>query len=309
MKTQFSCGTLFVALFTLVFGVFAGVGQSTAPVTAPASSAWTLEWSDEFEGEAGSGVDTANWLYDLGRGYDCNGCANYWGTGEIETMTDSTDNVYLDGEGHLAIKPIRTDNKWTSGRIETVRTDFQPPPGGIMAVEASIHLPDVTGKAAQGYWAAFWMLGDAFRGNYLNWPSVGEIDIMENINGLNTAYATLHCGIAPYGPCNETNGLGGNRPNPSPSLQSAFHTYRVELDTSLSPQELRFYLDGENFFTVKSTDVDEETWVNATDHSFFLILNVAIGGGWPGFPTKDTESGIPMLVDYVKVYYQDAPTS
>jgi len=173
-------------------------------------------------------------------------------------------------------------------------------------VEGSIQLPDVTGDAAQGYWAAFWMLGESFRGSYLNWPSVGEIDIMENVNGLNIANSTLHCGIVPNGPCHETNGLGDHLAGLKPRLQSAFHTYRAELDTSVSPQQLRFYVDGNNFFTIKSDQLDDKTWKEATDHSFFIILNVAMGGGWPGMPNKDTESGKPMLVDYVRVFYREA---
>lgn len=269
------------------------------------AQSWTLVWSDEFNGAAGTGVNTNNWFYDLGKGYGCAGCPTNWGTGEIETMTNSTDNVYHDGAGHLAIRPIKSrNNSWTSGRIETHRTDFQAPAGGMMAVEASIQLPNVTGAGAQGYWPAFWMLGAPFRGNYLNWPSVGEIDIMENINGQNTVYATLHCGTNPGGPCNETTGIGGSMSGASPTLQSAYHTYRMEFDKTVSPQQIRFYLDGVNYHTVYSNQVDATTWTNATDHGFFIILNVAMGGGWPGSPNGRTVSGMPMLVDYVRVYYR-----
>src|SRR2546429_3832623 len=92
-----------------------------------------------------------------------------------------------------------------------------------------------------GYWPAFWMLGDAFRGNYLNWPRIGEIDIMENINGRPTAFSTLHCGVAPGGPCNEFNGIG--KSIDAATLQDSFHTYAIELDKSIEPNQLRFYLD------------------------------------------------------------------
>jgi beta-glucanase (GH16 family) len=89
-------------------------------------------------------------------------------------------------------------------------------------------------------------------------------------------------------------------------MQEAFHIYRAELDTSVAHQQLRFYVDGNNFFTIKSDQFDDKTWKDSTDHSFFIILNVAMGGGWPGMPNKNTESGKPMLVDYVRVYYREA---
>ncbi len=270
-----------------------------------AQSEWMLEWSDEFDGTAHSGVNEDNWLYDTGHGYGCTGCPTNWGTGEIETMSDSTTNVYHDGSGHLVIKPIKARNgTWTSGRIETQRTDFQAPADGMMAIEASIQLPNVTGQAAQGYWPAFWTLGAPYRDNGLNWPGVGEIDILENVNGQNTAYATLHCGTNPGGVCNEPNGIGGNQSDWSPTLQADYHTYRMEFDKTVSPQEIRWYVDGTLIHTVKANQVDATTWKNATDHGFFIILNVAIGGGWPGSPTDKTTSGVPMLVDYVRVYYR-----
>ncbi len=278
-----------------------------APTATPGGAAWTLTWSDEFNGASGTGVNTNDWIYDLGHGYGCSGCPNNWGTGEIENMTNSTANVYQDGAGHLAIKPIRSGSAgsytWTSGRIETQRMDFQPAAGGMMAFEARIALPNVTGTAAQGYWPAFWALGAPFRGNYLNWPSIGEIDVMENVNGKNTVWNTLHCGTVSGGPCNETTGLGnGGVSGWSPILQGNYHVYRMEFDKSKSPQEIRWYLDGVQTWKVTADMVDATTWDNATNHGFFIILNVAIGGGWPGNPTNQTASGAPMYVDYVRVY-------
>ena len=278
-----------------------------SPTATPGGASWSLTWSDEFDGAAGTGVDTNKWLYDLGHGYGCAGCPNNWGTGEIAEMTNSTDNVYHDGAGNLAIKPIRSGSAgfytWTSGRIETQRTDFEAAPGGMLAFESRIALPNVTGRAAQGYWPAFWSLGAPFRGNYLNWPSVGEIDMMENINGQNTVYQTLHCGYSPGGPCNETTGIGnGGVSGWSPALQGNFHVYRMEFDKSTTPNEIRWYVDGIQTWRVTADAVDPTTWANATDHGFFIILNVAIGGGWPGNPTSQTASGIPMYVDYVRVY-------
>ncbi|MCD1259656.1 family 16 glycosylhydrolase [Paenibacillus athensensis] len=297
---MFLCALLILALVvTLLIPTFQNplVAHASAP-SVP--SGWTNVFTDDFSGASGSGVNTSNWLYDTGYGYP--GGAYNWGTGEIENMTNSTANVYQDGNGYLNIKPIRASNgTWTSGRIETQNSSFQPPSGGIMHVEARIQLPNVTGSAAQGYWPAFWMLGAPFRGNYTNWPSVGEIDIMENVNGVNTVYSTLHCGYNPGGPCNETNGIGGNKSGASPSLQSDFHVYAMEFDKSVSPQQIRYYLDGVNFFTVYSNQVDSTTWNNATNHGFFIILNVAIGGSWPGNPTSSTVSGAAMKVDYVQV--------
>jgi hypothetical protein len=125
--------------------------SATPSTTASAQTAWTLQWSDDFTGAANTGVNTANWIYDTGKGYGCIGCPTNWGTGEVETMSSSTANVYLDGSGHLAIKPIKARNgTWTSGRIETVRTDFQAPAGGMMAMEAYIQLPNVTDNRRKG---------------------------------------------------------------------------------------------------------------------------------------------------------------
>ncbi|MDQ1289384.1 MAG: hypothetical protein QG622_2950 [Actinomycetota bacterium] len=275
----------------------ASVSGAATPAT-PAG--WKTVWSDDFAGASGSLPSSSNWLFDIGTSYP-GGAAN-WGTGEIAAHTNNPANVSLDGSGNLRITPVRDSaGKWTSARIESQRTDFRPPAGGTLRIEGRLRLPDVSGAAAQGIWPAFWTLGAPFRGVYTNWPSVGEIDIMENVNGGNTVYGTLHCGVAPGGPCNENSGIGGNRADNSPSLQSAFHTYAVEWDRSSSPEQLRWYIDGTQFHSVKSNQVDASTWKQATDHGFFIILNVAVGGGWPGAPTAATASGKPMLVDYVSV--------
>jgi beta-glucanase (GH16 family) len=281
------------------------VATPSANASAPAPpSGWTQVFLDDFNGAAGTGVNTSHWQYATGKGYP-GGPAN-WGTGEIETMTSSTDNVSLDGNGNLRITPRRdASGNWTSGRIETNRTDFQPPAGGKLRVEARIQVPNVTGAAAKGYWPAFWMLGAPYRGDYWNWPSVGELDIMENTQGQNTVFATMHCGTSPGGPCNETSGIGGNTTCSGTTCQAGFHTYRMEWDRSTSPEEIRFYLDGTRFHTVRATQVDATTWANATNHGFFIILNVAMGGGFPdafgGGPDSGTQPGHAMVVDYVQV--------
>ncbi|MFF3311803.1 glycoside hydrolase family 16 protein [Streptomyces sp. NPDC002952] len=296
-----------IAVFSTLSLAAAAATAATLPANAsapPPPSGWSQVFVDDFTGAAGTGVNTTNWQYTTGTSYP-GGPANF-GTGEIETMTSSTDNVSLDGSGNLRITPRRdSSGKWTSGRIETRRTDFQPPSGGKLRVEARIQMPNVTGPAAKGYWPAFWMLGAPFRGNYWNWPGIGELDIMENVQGLNTEWATMHCGTSPGGPCNETSGIGGNTPCTGTTCQAGFHTYAVEWDKSTSVEEMRFYLDGVNFHTVKANQVDATTWTNATNHGYFIILNVAMGGGFPdafgGGPDSGTEPGHPMVVDYVQV--------
>ncbi|HEX5496735.1 MAG TPA: glycoside hydrolase family 16 protein [Mycobacteriales bacterium] len=293
---------------TVAFAVALVSLAVSTPATADAPApepGWTLDFSDNFDGPAGTGLSTGNWLYDLGTSYP-GGAAN-WGTGEVESMTNSTANVFTDGAGHLAIKPVRAANgSWTSGRVETQRTDFAAPAGGILRVQASIQQPNVSGAAAAGYWPAFWMLGAAARPvAAANWPGVGEIDVMEDINGLSSEFSTLHCGVSPGGPCNETTGIGSGQ-HACAGCQTGFHTYTMEYDRSVSPEQLRWYLDGVNFFTVNQTQVDATTWNNALHHGFFVIFDVAMGGGFPaafgGGPTGATASGVPMLVDYVAVY-------
>ena len=278
---------------------------ATSPGTSgTGASNYTVVFKDDFSGASNTGLNRSNWPYATGTSYP--GGAGNWGTGEVERMTDSTTNVFQDGHGHLAIKPVRDEaGNWTSGRIETQRTDFAAPPGGKLRVEASLQQPDVSGAAAAGYWPAFWMLADAARPvGATNWPGVGEWDIMENINGRGSEFATLHCGFAPGGPCNEFTGLSSGEKT-CPSCQTSFHTYAVEYDRSAIPETLRWYLDGTNFFTLRQDKVDTKTWDSATHHGFFIILNVAIGGAFPaafgGGPTGATQSGAPMLVDYVAV--------
>ncbi|MFF2102272.1 glycoside hydrolase family 16 protein [Streptomyces sp. NPDC058202] len=296
-----------IAVFSTLSLAAAAATAATLPANASAPtppSGWSQVFLDDFNGTAGTGVNTANWQYDTGTSYP-GGAAN-WGTGEVETMTSSTNNVALDGSGNLLITPRRdASGNWTSGRIETKRTDFQPPAGGKLRVESRLQMPNVTGAAAKGYWPAFWALGAPYRGNYQNWPSVGELDIMENVQGLNTEWATMHCGTNPGGPCNETSGIGGNTPCAGSTCQAGFHTYAMEWDRSTSPEEIRFYLDGVNFHTVKANQVDATTWANATNHGYFVILNVAMGGGFPdafgGGPDGGTVPGHAMVVDYVQV--------
>jgi beta-glucanase (GH16 family) len=276
-------------------------GASLPPVPA----GWTRIFSDDFNGPAGQLPSSANWLFDLGTSYP--GGAPNWGTGEVETMTNNPANVSLDGGGNLRITPIRSaSGAWTSARIETQRTDLAAPAGGKLRIEGRLQQPNVSGAAALGYWPAFWPMGAAARpASATNWPSIGEIDVMEDINGRSSVFGTLHCGTAPGGPCNENSGIGSGE-RACPGCQTGFHTYAYEIDRSVNPEQVRWYLDGVNYFTVNANQVDAATWNNAIHHGFFVILNVAIGGGFPaafgGGPAASTVSGVPMLVDYVTAY-------
>lgn len=125
------------------------------------------------------------------------------------------------------------------------------------------------------------------------------------MNARPSVFSTFHCGNDIPGPCNETTGIGSGE-RPCAGRLTGFHTYRMEWDRSASPQQVRWYLDGNSFFTLNQNQVDPTSWTTATSHGYMVILNVAIGGGFPGAfgggPTSATVSGVPMVVDYVRVY-------
>ncbi|MEU7692790.1 glycoside hydrolase family 16 protein [Microbispora hainanensis] len=303
-----------LALLAVAAAVLA-LAVRPADASVPATpSGWSLVWSDDFNGAAGTLPSSTNWIIDTGRSYP--GGPGNWGTGEIQNYTADPANVSLDGSGNLRITPIGSGQNWTSARIETRRTDFKPEAGRILRIEGRIQMPNVTGNAALGYWPAFWALGSPYRGNYQNWPAIGEFDIMENVNGINSVWGVLHCGVNPGGACGETNGIGASRACPGSTCQSAFHTYRFEWDRSVTPNQLRWYVDGQQFHSISQSQLDATTWSNMTSHSgYFLLLNVAMGGGFPngvaGFstPTSATVSGRPMVVDYVAVWQSGATSS
>lgn len=262
-------------------------------------------WRSDFEGDAGSQPSGDDWIIDKGHGYP--GGPDNWGTGEIQEYTDSPDNLQLDGDGHLKITAQKDGDTWTSARIESQRTDFAAPEGGKMRIEASIQVPNTTGDEALGYWPAFWTLGDEYRDNYWNWPGIGEFDILENVNGVNSAWGVLHCGVESGGPCNETEGLGNSTECPETACQAGYHTYALELDRSGDDEELRWYVDDKQYHSVSSADMDEQTWADATNHGHFILLNLAMGGAFPdgvaghATPTDATKPGASMMVDYVAV--------
>jgi len=256
----------------------------TACASNPA--VWSLEWSDEFAGPSGSSVDSSKWSFDIG--------GNGWGNNELETYTSRTANADLEG-GMLAIKTLKetftgSDNitrEYTSARLLT-RNKFSQAYGRF---EARIKIP-----YGQGIWPAFWMLGDNI--STAGWPTCGEIDIMENIG---KEPATIHGTI--HGP--GYSGAGGiGAPYSLPQKQNFsddFHVFAVEWE----PRKIRFYVDENLYATRIPAELPpDQKW--AYDHPFFLLLNLAVGGDWPGNPDASTIFPQTMQVDYVRVYRSSA---
>jgi len=263
--------------------------KADTPPAAPAG--WNTVFSDNFAGAAGSAPSAQNWFYDIGTGY---------GTGEVENTTNSTNNVYLDGNGHLDIKAVDNGGTWTSGRIESTRDDFEAPPGGELEMTAEVEQPNVANGT--GYWPAFWALGSPMRTGG-GWPQSGEIDMMEDVNGSNEASQTLH----------DSAGSSGHAliacPNTASSCQTGYHTYSVIVDrTNTSAEDLEFLMDGTVESTITEASVGTAAWQAAIDHGFFIIFDLAMGGNYPDplcnctAPTSATTSGGVMSVGYTAVY-------
>ncbi|WP_328676002.1 glycoside hydrolase family 16 protein [Streptomyces sp. NBC_01261] len=301
-------GSALVLLIGALAGLIGSGGSASAAVPG-APTGWTTLFSDDFNGASGSALNRTNWLYDLGTSY-AGGAAN-WGTGEIESATDSTNNVYQDGQGHLVIKALRDGSgHWTSGRIETQRTDFAAPAGGQLQMSASILQPNPAGGL--GYWPAFWAMGGAARPvGATNWPSIGEFDIMEDVNALSQHSTTFHCGVW-AGECHDPDGITSNL-QPCAGCQTGYHTYSAIIDrTNTAAEQLRFYLDGNLTFTVNENQVSVATWQAAVDHGFMAIFDLAIAGSYPdkvcgcssAAQAGSITSGAAMSVDWFAVYQQ-----
>jgi hypothetical protein len=131
---------------------------------------------------------------------------------------------------------------------------------------------------------------------------------MENINGVNRAYSTFHCGVNPGGPCDETNGISFNLVCPGTPCQGNFHTYTLEIDRTKSPEPLTWFVDDKQIGQVLSTKVPSDTWAQTVHNPHFILLNLAIGGSFPNkvagknTPTSATVSGGKYQIDYVAVY-------
>jgi hypothetical protein len=280
--------------------------SSGSPSAAAAGGApWKKVFSADFNGTAGSGLDTSVWKYDTGRGI--------FGTGEVEAMTDSTANAHLDGHGDLDLVALGrgaandATSNWTSSRIQTQSSSFEAPAGGEMMVTASIKQPDPA--SGLGYWPGFWMLAPS------GWPRTGEIDIMEDVDGYSKVSGTLHCGNltqensdGTFGPCHEKTGVGSGLVACT-GCQQGFHTYSVVIDRrNAGAQQIRWYLDGHEYFSVSESQIGASAWDAAVDHGFSILLSLAMGGTYPdnacscSTPTDQTSSQGTMTVQYVSVY-------
>jgi len=278
------------ALFARVLVACALLIGLSAPAAQPHGTTppWKLVWSDEFNAPAGSPPDPAKWSFDLG-GHNANN--------ELESYTDSPANVQQKS-GNLVITAQKEDftgadgiaRAYTSSRLRT-SGHFSQAYGRF---EARMQLP-----LGKGIWPAFWLLGDDIK--TVGWPTGGEIDIMENIGEASTVYSTLH------GPgYSGGHAISAKYPLPAgEAVNTGFHLYALEW----APDDIKFFLDGN--LIVERTPADlpaGTTWVY--DHPFFVILNLAVGGKWPGNPDDTTVFPQTMLIDYVRVYTRTTvPTS
>lgn len=270
-----------------------------APATAASAhiepSSETLVWSDEFNGtQVQSAPDPAKWTYETGGGG--------WGNGELETYcaygsnaspcNAQNPNVYVGPDGYLHIVGRKdAGNRYTSARIKTEGlASFQ-----YGRLEARIQIP-----AGEGMWPAFWMLGDSIQS--VDWPKCGEFDIMENIG---KEPATIHGSIHGEGFTGTLMGLPYVAPG-NAAFSEGFHTYGL----IWSPGKVEYYVDSPT--NVYATFTPASLPAGATwpfdSGKFFFLLNLAIGGGWPGPPNQATHFPAEMLVDYVRVW-QRLPAS
>ncbi|TDD28540.1 glycosyl hydrolase family protein [Kribbella turkmenica] len=258
-----------------------GAALLQAPANADpqeAAAPTAIIWEDNFDGPAGQAPDQTRWRYDIG--------GSGWGNNERQYYTNSTRNSALDGNGNLVITARRESGghqchygtcEYTSARLLTAQT-FTHTYGRF---EARIKIP-----RTQGIWPAFWMLGGG------NWPNDGEIDIMENIGREPaTVHGTLH------GPgYSGAGGIGASYNHPNGwAFADDFHTFRIDWE----PNSIKWFVDGVQYQHRTPADLGGRTWV--FDHPFFMIMNVAVGGNWPGYPDGTTVLPQTMTIDYVRV--------
>ncbi len=269
-----------VLLAAALLSLSCGGGATLRP---PPPASYKLVWNDEFSGADGASPDSSKWRYDIG--------GNGWGNKELEYYTNRTQNAQIMGGNLVIIAQKETytgsdgvTRNYTSARMKTQGLFSQ----AYGRFEARIKIP-----AGQGMWPAFWMLGNDITSN--GWPKCGEVDIMENIGKEpGTVHGSLH-GPSTTGPTSDA-----TAPFVLPAGQNFaddFHLYAVEWE----PGTIRFYVDSSLYSTFNSSQWPPGgTWV--FDHPFFIILNVAVGGDWPGSPDNTTVFPQHMLVDYLHVY-------
>jgi beta-glucanase (GH16 family) len=245
---------------------------------------WHLVWSDEFDWGYGAPIDSSKWTAETG--------GNGWGNQELEYYTNSTQNAQQQN-GSLVMTATRENAyqygcwygtcQYTSARLVT-KGKFQFTYG---RAEARIKIP-----RGRGLWSAFWALGGNIDSPGVGWPNCGEIDIMENVGQEpQRNHGSLHGpGYSGANPLTAWNDVAG-------ALADDFHVYAVEWE----PAAIRFYVDNTLYETRTPADVPGGGWW-VYDHGFFLLLNVAVGGNWPGSPDWSTSFPQQMLVDYVRVY-------
>ena len=246
----------------------------------------TPVFNDEFDKTAGTAPDPEKWTAENGGGG--------WGNEELQFYTVSNENAFHDGLGSLSIKAIKLRPatkldcwygkcQYTSARLITKgKFDFK-----YGRIEARIKVP-----RGVGVWPAFWLLGNDI--DKTGWPNCGEIDVMEFIGReASTVYGTLH------GPgYSGSKSIGGSITlSDGKKVSDDFHVFSVEW----TQNEIRWLFDGKNYKAITRTDIPKGTpWV--FDHPFFIILNFAVGGKWPGSPDHSTQFPQLMLVDHVRVY-------
>lgn len=264
---------LLLVTVTALCGVFGCISEPLIQQSAPVTGRSTL-WADEFDGPVNSSPNPTRWGYDIGTD---------WGNAQLEYDTARPENVSLDGAGHLRITARQESylgSNYTSGRI-TTKAFFAQAKGRF---EARIKLP-----VGQGIWPAFWLLGNDI--GTVGWPACGEIDIMEyRGQEPNLVHGSLHGpGYSGGAAITKSFGFTNNR------FDVDFHVFAVEWGEDY----IDYYVDDTLYQRIRPEDASGE-WVY--NHPFFIILNVAVGGNYVGFPTPQTPFPQTMLVDYVKVY-------
>ncbi|MFF1822953.1 family 16 glycosylhydrolase [Kribbella sp. NPDC058245] len=259
----------------------------TAPATVKVDTPLAITWQQEFNEPAGTRPSASKWNFDLGG-------EPTWGNEEWQYYTNRQENAATDGTGNLVIsarkeKLAGMENcqfgtcDITSARI-TTKDKFKQAYGRF---EARIKIP-----AGQGLWPAFWMMGNDI--DTVDWPGNGEIDIMEVVgNEPGNLYGTIH---GPGYSAEE----GITKATSLPAGQKwadAFHVYSV----AWTPNRIIWEVDGREYFRVTPASLPAgKKWV--FDHEFYLLLNLAVGGTWPGPPNASTKFPAKLLVDYVRVY-------